>query len=100
VIGGVTLHVDYTVPVPELRARAKQLVEASPLWDGVDFVLQVIDTTETTMVVRALASARDAPASWDLRCEVREGLLDFLRTEYPEALPVSRVLLRGDGALG
>ena len=40
--------------------------------------------------MRALVSARNAPESWDLRCEIREKLLAFLRTEMPEALPRQR----------
>jgi hypothetical protein len=35
------------------------------------------------MVLRVLASSADAPSSWDLRCEIREGLIEFLK---PDAL--------------
>jgi hypothetical protein len=42
------------------------------------------------MVVRVLASSADAPTSWDLRCEIREQLIAFLRTEHPGALPAER----------
>lgn len=31
--------------------------------------------------------------AWDLRCEVREKLVDFLRREYPHALPRLRAAL-------
>ena len=65
----------------------QRLVEASPLWDRRDWVLQVVDTTPTTMVLRGLMSSADAPSNWDLRCEVREQLLDFLQRNYPESLP-------------
>ena len=37
-----------------------------------------------------MVSARSAPASWDLRCEVREKLIAFLQAEYPDALPRTR----------
>lgn len=87
VVGSVLLHVDYTVPVEEVRAELGRLVEGSPLWDRRDWVLQVVDTTPTTMVLRALMSSPDAPSSWDLRCEVREKLLVFLRERYPGSLP-------------
>jgi hypothetical protein len=33
---------------------------------------------------------RLAPQSWDLRCEIREKLLAFMRKEMPEALPRQR----------
>ncbi|MCW2718745.1 MAG: MscS Mechanosensitive ion channel [Pseudonocardia sp.] len=87
VTGAVLLHLRYTAPVEELRAEARRIVELSPLWDRRDWILQVVDTTPLTMVVRVLASAADAPSSWDLRCEIREQLIAYLRTEHPDALP-------------
>ena len=50
-------------------------------------VLQVTDATEQTLVVRALASAANASSCWDLRCEVREKLVAYLRREHPESFP-------------
>jgi hypothetical protein len=35
-------------------------------------------------------SARSGGTAFDLRCEVREKLIDFLQKEHPEALPHSR----------
>jgi small-conductance mechanosensitive channel len=87
VLGSVLLHLDYQAPVAELRREAGRLVEASPLWDRRDWVLQVVDSTPFSMVVRVLASSADAPSSWDLRCEIREGLIEFLKNHYPEAFP-------------
>jgi hypothetical protein len=40
--------------------------------------------------VRCLMSAPSAGQAFDLRCEVREKLIDFLNKEHPEALPVQR----------
>ena len=55
--------------------------------------LQVSDTTEHTVQIRMLVSARNAPQTWDLRCEVREKMLEFLQHELPQALPRTRVLM-------
>ena len=33
------------------------------------------------------SDARDAGAAWDLRCEVREKLIQFLQETYPHGLP-------------
>jgi small-conductance mechanosensitive channel len=93
VLGAVLLHVDYRTPLAELRAEARRLVESSPLWDRRDWVVQVVDTTPSTMVVRVLASSADAPSSWDLRCEIREGLIVFLTNRYPYALPHARLTM-------
>ena len=38
----------------------------------------------------ALMSARSAGHAFDLRCEVREKLIDFLQKQHPEALPRQR----------
>ena len=97
-LGSIILHLDYATPLTVLRERARQVIEASPLWDGKGWVLQVTNTTETTMVVRVLASAKDGPTSWDLCCEIREGLLVFLQEHHPQALPVRRLLTRPDYA--
>ena len=43
-------------------------------------------------------SARNAPQTWDLRCEVREKLVAFLQREYPHALPTARVQLHAPAA--
>jgi hypothetical protein len=65
-------------------------VTQSKLWNGKVVSLQVSDCKETTIELRALVSANNASAAWDLRCEVREKLIDFLQREYPSALPRRR----------
>jgi small-conductance mechanosensitive channel len=92
-LGTIFLHVDYTVPLGELRAELTRILRASPLWDGRVNVLQVTDAKPQTLEIRALASAADAGKAWDLRCEVREKLVDFLRRQYPASLPRLRATL-------
>jgi small-conductance mechanosensitive channel len=87
VVGSVVLHVDFHLPVDPLRRELERVLAASPRWDQRDCVLQVVDVTPTTMVLRALMSSADATSSWDLRCEVREKLIAFLCQRYPGALP-------------
>jgi small-conductance mechanosensitive channel len=91
VLGSVLLHLDYSAPVDELRRETRRILEASPLWDGRTWILQVVDSTPSTMVVRVLASAANAPTAWDLRCALRERLIFFLQTDYPQCLPRVRV---------
>ncbi|NNG36884.1 mechanosensitive ion channel family protein [Nakamurella aerolata] len=91
VIGSVQLYLDYCAPMPLIRERAEQIVTSSPHWDGGTFAVQVVDSTEKAMVVRILASAPDGPRCFDLRCEVREGVLRFLQHQHPQALPTVRV---------
>jgi hypothetical protein len=79
--------VDYTVPLHELREELTQILKASPVWDGKVNILQVTDSKEHTLEIRALASAANASSAWNLRCEVREKLVAFLQKNYPGSLP-------------
>lgn len=92
IIGTVSLFLDYRAPIGELRGELQRILDGSDLWDQDVAVLQVIDTTESTVHVRALVSADDAPTAWNLRCEVREGLIGFLQRHHPGALPVRRIV--------
>jgi hypothetical protein len=86
----VELRMDFSVPVDEIRAELKRLLDGSTLWDGKVWGLQVTDSSESTMTLRPLMSARDASDAWDLRCHVREKLIEYVRTRYPAALPKVR----------
>jgi small-conductance mechanosensitive channel len=93
ILGTVFLQVDYSVPLDALRAELTAILAASPRWDGRVNVLQVTDAKEHTIEVRALASAADASLAWDLRCEIREKLIQFLQRQYPDSLPRVRASL-------
>jgi small-conductance mechanosensitive channel len=87
-IGSVFLYVDYTVPIDEVRAELKRVLdESTHLWDGKVGLLQVTDSKERTLELRAIMSSADSGSSWDLRCRVRERLIDFLQRKYPQCLP-------------
>lgn len=91
-IGTAFLYVDYAAPMERLRAELERICRDSPRWDGDVVSLQVTDITDRVAQVRCLASARNAPAAFDLRCEIREKMLAFMRDECPEALPRDRQL--------
>ena len=73
-----------------MREQLTAIVTANPLWDGRALVLQVVDSSATAMMVRALVSAADGRSAWDLRCDVREALLGWLAAAHPGALPQLR----------
>ncbi len=89
-IGSVMIYVDYTVPVERVREELTRIVSRSKRWDGQVVNLQVTDAKAETVELRALVSAANASAAFDLRCEVREALIGFLQREYPQALPKRR----------
>ncbi len=55
--------------------------------------MQVTDCKPETMELCLLVSAADASTAWNLRCHLRESILDFVQKEYPEALPRTRAEL-------
>jgi len=97
-IGSVFLYVDHTAPVDAIRKKLSEIASQSKLWNGKVVSLQVSDCKESTIELRALISANSASAAWDLRCEVREKLIDFLQREYPSALPRRRYQAADDAS--
>jgi len=89
-IGAALFYLDYRAPVARMREKLGEIVRQSKRWDGQVVNLQVTDTKEQTIVVRCLASAASAGDAFDLRCEIREKMIDFLQREHPEALPRQR----------
>jgi small-conductance mechanosensitive channel len=89
-IGTVFLYLDYTAPVEIIRQELNEVLKGSNLWDGKVTNLQVSDCKASTIELRALMSARDSGALWNLRCLVREKLIAFLQQEFPNALPKQR----------
>jgi small-conductance mechanosensitive channel len=90
-LGIVMLHLDYSAPLDALRQEFQKFVTSSPLWDGKSYALQVIDSTDHSMQIRLIMSARNSSDSSELRCLVREHLIVFLQRNYPETLPKFRV---------
>jgi small-conductance mechanosensitive channel len=96
-IGSVMLYVDYRAPVAVIREKLMEILRQSDRWDGTTAALQVTDFKQGSIELRCLMSARAPGQTFDLRCEVREKLIDFLQREHPEALPHSRqISLKGD----
>jgi small-conductance mechanosensitive channel len=86
-IGTVFLYTDYTLKVEELREEYGRILQTSPLWNGKVIAAQVTDFKEHTMEIRFLMSASNSSAAFDLRCYVREKLIDYLQKNHPGALP-------------
>jgi small-conductance mechanosensitive channel len=90
-IGTVFIYLDYSVPVDSLRTELSRLLSLTPLWNKETNIIQVTDLTDKTIQVRALVSANNSSEAFDLRCYVREGLLNFVRDNFPGSLPTLRV---------
>lgn len=90
-LGTVFLWVDYATPVDAVRAEARRICEASRHWDKRLCLVQVTETSDKAMQLRVLVSAADSGAAFDLRCELREGLLAHLAQHHAAALPRARI---------
>jgi len=98
IMGSAFLSVDYRTDVEALRQELARVCreEAGELWDGKVCGLQGTEAGPAALTLRALVSSANASRNWDLRCLVRERLIDHLRKSMPEALPKTRLLLDSD----
>ena len=98
VLGTAEFDVDWSTEVEPLRAELRAVCEGSEMWDGRVCVLQVTDAVGGMIRLRALVSASDAAALWDLRCLVRERLVTYVWERQRESLPRFRAEMAGSGA--
>ena len=93
ILGTVFLYLDYSMPLDGIRKELTRLLESDPLWDRRVNILQVTNASERTIEVRALMSAANSSHAFDLRCNVREGLIRYVQEHYPGSLPITRAVL-------
>lgn len=91
-LGTVFLYLDHGTDIGPIREEYTRQIKAHRLWDRRAQVLQVTDCRDQTLEVRLLMSAKDGPTLFDLRCEIREGMMDWIRRELPEAFARRRQL--------
>jgi len=95
VIGAVHLHLDPTTDFAAMRTHFEELVRAHPKWDGDVQNLQVTGASAEAVEVRMLMTAKDSPTVWELRCEIREAMLLWLRENQPQAFARRRIAAAG-----
>jgi small-conductance mechanosensitive channel len=93
IMGTVLLWVDYRMPLAPLREEAQRVCEAAAEWDKRLCQLQVVEAGQSSVQLRVLVTSADASLNWDLRCKVREALVDFMQRDYPQHLPLMRAEL-------
>ncbi len=92
-LGTVFIYTDYDIPLDDLRRKLTDILSSSESWDKKVGLIQVTNVSDKTMEIRALMSAADSGALWNLRCEVREKLVAHIAAAYPESLPRLRAEL-------
>lgn len=93
ILGSVMLYMDYTIPLEPLRKEFERLLTTTSFWDKHGKAFQVTDSSERTITIRMLMTAKNSPEAWELRCYIREHMLTFIQTNYPESLPRTRAVI-------
>jgi small-conductance mechanosensitive channel len=91
ILAPLELKLDPCVDLEGLRREVDVVATGHPFWDRRVNVVQVTGSDATTVTVRVLLSARNSSEAFDLRCDVREALLVYLRRQQPDALPRIRL---------
>lgn len=90
----VYLYVDYGADIEAIKQKFIEFTKANELWDNeTEPDLQVTDVTESTIKLRGKVSAEGPLDAWDLSCDVRRQMLDYLNNEQGDYLPTDRITL-------
>jgi small-conductance mechanosensitive channel len=98
VVGKVKIYTDYSIPVEKVREEFYRLLAESPLWDRRTSGFLITDANDKTIELRASMSAKNSDDAWDLECHIREKLITFISTNFPDALPKTRSMPLGTEA--
>jgi len=94
-LGTIFLYTDFSLPVDELRNKFNEILKSSLLWDKKVSALNVTDMKENCMEIRCLVSAANSSKLWELRCHIRERLIQYIAETFPESLSKTRTLNTG-----
>jgi Small-conductance mechanosensitive channel len=91
-LGTVMFYVDPMTRLDPIREKFYELVESNERWDKRVKHMQVTELTRDAIELRLLMTAKDSPTLFDLRCDIREALIQWVAAEMPEAIVRNRVL--------
>src|SRR5580693_2555430 len=95
-LGEVDFDLDWRVSTAAMREQLGEILKQTQSWDGRTQVLQVTDAVGGFVHVRILVSAKDSPTLFDLRCFVREAMVDWIQGQNPQTMPRTRITIGGD----
>lgn len=93
--GPVMLHLDPVADVAPIRAEFERFAKAHPLWDGRTAALLMTDAYPESIALRLSVSSATIADLFQLRCDLREHMLGWLREHQPDALIRHRLELPG-----
>ncbi|CAG8618832.1 6140_t:CDS:2, partial [Paraglomus occultum] len=75
----------------DLRNKFRALVAASEYWDKRDCSLEINDTRESSLLLQASMTAPNVKIADKLKNEIREKLVEYILTTYPEYLSGAKI---------
>jgi small-conductance mechanosensitive channel len=90
-LGEIDFDLDWRVSTAAMRTQLGVILKSTSNWDGRTQVLQVTDAIGGFVHVRILVSAKDSPTLFDLRCFVREAMVDWVQQQNPQTMPRTRI---------
>ncbi|UIP07075.1 mechanosensitive ion channel family protein [Erythrobacter sp. SDW2] len=96
--GPVMLHLDPIAEISPIRAEFERFVDAHPLWDRRTADLLMTDAYPESIALRLSVSSATIGDLFQLRCDLREHMLAWLREHQPDALIRHRLELPGGHA--
>ena len=94
-LGTVLFYVDPMTKLDPIRHKFYELIESNARWDGRVKHMQITELTRDAIEIRFLMTAKDSPTLFDLRCDIREALIQWVAEAMPEAIVRSRMLPMG-----
>ena len=95
-LGEIDFDLDWRVSTAAMRTQLGVILKSTANWDGRTQVLQVTDAVGGFVHVRILVSAKDSPTLFDLRCFVREAMVDWVQQQNPQTMPRTRISITDD----
>lgn len=84
--GPVYLHLDPATDVEPIRREFERYLQSHELWDERTASMLMTEAHPESIELRLAVSSRTIGDLFTLRCEVREHMVAWLRSEMPEAL--------------
>ncbi|RGP41585.1 putative MscS family protein [Altererythrobacter insulae] len=84
--GPVMLHLDPIADIGPIRAEFERYVQAHELFDGRNMALLMTEAYPESVELRLSVSSKTIGELWQLRCDLREHMLKWLRENQEEAL--------------
>ncbi len=98
--GPVFLHLDPATDIAPIRAEFESFLKSQSQWDQRTGSLLMTEARPESVELRLSVSAATIGDLWELRCRLREHMLDWLRREMPDALIRHRLVTdSGDPSL-